>query len=103
MIEMANKQKVIDFINKMIEDEEIQTTENVLEAIFYSEQTGYIFGDFDCGIRGLDHNVLISKDDGIEWQDVVAAGIIIVPETKTYISKIDHEDLEEVGYKRVFN
>ena len=89
----------LDFLGEMIEDQEVNLTENVFEAIYYTEKYGFISGDFDLGLRGTDHYVLI--DDRFSWLDVMNAGTLIVPESQTYISNENIDFLDEIGYEKM--
>lgn len=61
---------------------ECETTTDPEQAIFQLIDGTLIFGDFDCGVRGLDHNVLASAF-GKDIRALQAEfGIIrLVPET----------------------
>ncbi|WP_336682874.1 hypothetical protein [Enterococcus casseliflavus] len=96
---MTNKQAYLNFLGEMIADEEINLTDNAKEAIFYTEEYGLISGDFDLGLRGTDHEVL--KDDSFTWLDIMNAGTLIVPESKTYISNTNIEFLDLIGYEKM--
>lgn len=77
----------------------LQLTNELTEAIYYHENIGYIWGEFDCGMRGLDHNTLLYDD--ITYIDLMNEGILIVPETETYVSDEPHTPLDLIGYERL--
>lgn len=80
-----------DIIKQAIQDKELETTNEPNLAIYLIDGI-YISGEFDCGSRGIDHNILLS--DGITWKDLLTSGVIIVPETSTYISDTIIDELE---------
>ena len=64
--------------------EDAATTEDINEAIFIMKDGTLIDGEFDCGIRGNDHNELLSYFDGMTWEELHQQLNIVrlVPETK---------------------
>jgi len=65
-----------------IESGDLETTSNINEAIAILPNGTLISGEFDCGIRGLDHNGLL--DAGDDWDDLHNCNIIrLVPESGT--------------------
>jgi len=65
-----------------IESGDLETTSNINEAIAILSDGTLISGEFDCGIRGLDHNGLL--DAGENWDDLHNCNIIrLVPESGT--------------------
>lgn len=74
------------------------TTENIHEAIYIIGGI-YIDGEFDYGLRGLDHNALIH--DGYGWVELLSYGTVIIPETLSYISDTPCNDLDELSYSRL--
>lgn len=85
-----------EYVKRLIEDNEI--TKNIYEAIYMINDI-MISGEFDYGCRGVDHNTLLYND--MTWDDVLNWGIVIVPETQTYISDASVMDLDEIGYERL--
>lgn len=75
-----------------------EVTTNIEEAIYIIDNI-YINGEFDYGIRGLDHNALLGE--GYTWLDLLSHGTVIVPENSTYISDNIVEELEVIGYTRL--
>lgn len=98
IIELTEKQKYINLLKMAIEEGEISATQNLNEAIYLIDDIK-ISGDFDYGVRGLDHNVLLLDDQN--WVDILQWGTIIVPETSSYISDKSISELEEIGYHAV--
>ena len=82
--------------NEILEHCEI--TEDITQAIYIIDGV-YIDGDFYQGIRGVDHNILIN--DGYGWEEVLSYGVVIVPETQTYISDYNVSELDEIGFTRL--
>ena len=65
-----------------IESGDLEITDNINEAIAVLPDGTLISGEFDCGIRGLDHNGLL--DAGENWDDLHNCNIIrLVPESET--------------------
>ncbi|MEC5376780.1 hypothetical protein VWJ19_00090 [Staphylococcus hominis] len=79
----------------MFKDNDMTTTENIEEAIFILPNGQLISGEFDCGIRGLDHHVIEGLFDDLDrgndtfWNDIVERTNIIqyVPETEIALIK----------------
>lgn len=64
--------------------EDVVTTEDINQAIFIMKDGTLIDGEFDCGIRGNDHNELLSYFEGLDWEELHNQLNIVrlVPETK---------------------
>ena len=64
--------------------EDAVTTEDISQAIFIMKDGTLINGEFDCGIRGDDHNELLDYFDGMDWEELHQQLNIVrlVPETK---------------------
>lgn len=64
--------------------EDVATTEDISQAIFIMNDGTLINGEFDCGIRGNDHNELLSYFDDLNWEELHKQLNIVrlVPETK---------------------
>ena len=88
--------QIIHTLEKAIEDQEIFLTVNPNEAIYYHSEIGLISGDFDCGSRGLDHNVLKGITNAT-WEQLIMQGTVLVPESNAYISDY------EIGLFNSFN
>lgn len=79
----------------MFKDNDMTTTKNIEEAIFILPNGQLISGEFDCGIRGLDHHVIevlfddLDRDNDTFWNDIVERTNIIqyVPETEIALIK----------------
>lgn len=86
---------------------ELQELLNDDETMAYGEENEVIYkidditvyGGFDSGIRGVDHNVLISDD--VSWEELIEWGTVVVPETQTYISDEIINEFEELGYNNL--
>lgn len=75
-----------------------ETTEDITQAIYIIDDV-LVDGEFDYGCRGLDHNALLG--DGYGWDEILMYGVVIVPETQTYISDTSVMDLDLIGYERL--
>lgn len=97
---MANKQRD-DYITELksyINDGEINVTDNLNDTIYIIDDLK-ISGDFMDGVRGVDHNVLLTEN--AEWKDILQWGTVIVPESKTYISDKPIQTLDDLGLDKV--
>lgn len=63
-------------------DFEIVATEDISEAIYLFENGAMISGEYDCGIRGTDHNGLKSEFPELSWLEMLEqlGVIMLVPE-----------------------
>lgn len=87
------KTKIIEHI-----EDNLSYTDNIHEAFYYINGK-YVSGEFDCGSRGLDHNALIGS--GYDFMDLLMNGVVIVPETNSYISDEIIKQLDQIGYDRL--
>ena len=73
--------------------EDAATTEDIDQAIFIMKDGTLIDGEFDCGIRGDDHNELLDYFDGMTWEELHQQLKIVrlVPETKFALIGKDQE------------
>lgn len=97
---MANKQRD-DYITELksyINAGELNVTDNLNDTIYIIDDLK-ISGDFMDGVRGVDHNVLLTEN--AEWKDILQWGTVIVPETKTYISDKSIQTLDDLGLDKV--
>lgn len=92
-----NKEEFKKELIEMLEEDETQKTENLNECLYMIDDI--LVGGFENGIRGLDHNVLLF--DNVEWEDILTWGTVIVPESQTYISDNEIEELENLGYTKL--
>ena len=88
------KAKLIDMVKDMPELLSGYDTE-----IIYTIDGLNIYGAFEYGARGIDHNILLCK--GVTWNDVLEYGCVAVPETATYISEYPVDMFEALGYERL--
>lgn len=91
--------KIINYLNDLLTDGSITLTSDPEESIYYHEAIGFIWGEFDCGIRGLDHNGLVSEE--ITITDLMDNGVLVVPENKTYISNEKLSIFEDISFDRL--
>lgn len=97
---MANKQRD-DYITELksyINAGELNVTDNLNDTIYIIDDLK-ISGDFMDGVRGVDHNVLLTEN--AEWKDILQWGTVIVPESKTYISDKPIQTLDDLGLDKV--
>lgn len=93
-----NKQAYIDELKTYLKDGEFSETDDLNETIYIIDNLK-ISGDFDMGVRGLDHNSLIF--DNQKWEDILTWGTVVVPETQSYISDKPIQELETHGFHSV--
>ena len=67
--------------------------------IIYQIDDINVYGAFDYGDRTVDHNILLS--DGVEWNDILEYGCLVVPETAAYISEYPVKMFDNLGYERL--
>lgn len=91
--------KIINYLNELLADGSLTLTSDPEESIYYHEAIGFIWGEFDCGIRGLDHNGLVSED--INITDLMENGVLVVPEQQTYISNEKLSIFEDISFERL--
>ena len=91
--------KIINYLNDLLSDGSLTLTSDPEESIYYHEAIGFIWGEFDCGIRGLDHNAIVSED--ISITDLMENGILVVPENMIYISNQQNQIFEWIGFDRL--
>lgn len=89
------KQEYIKTLKLAIKEGELTEAQDLEETIYVIDDL-IISGDFDLGVRGLDHNCLIFE--GMTWADVLQFGKVVIPETETYISDEAVDELETIGY-----
>ena len=74
----------MDYINELIANNELQLTTNMNEAITILPSGSMISGEFDCGVRGVEHNQLLGYNDN--HQKLLDLGItIIIPESNKMV------------------
>ena len=88
----------IDELKTYLKDGEFSETDDLNETIYIIDNLK-ISGDFDMGVRGLDHNSLIF--DNQKWEDILTWGTVVVPETQSYISDKPIQELETNGFHSV--
>ena len=93
-----NKQAYIDELKTYLKDGEFSETDDLNETIYIIDNLK-ISGDFDMGVRGLDHNSLIF--DNQKWEDILTWGTVVVPETQSFISDKPIQELETHGFHSV--
>lgn len=93
-----NKSQFKAKLQELVEELPYLAEGDVTESIYHIDDL-IIYGDFQDGYRGVDHNVL--KFDDITWEQILTYGVLIVPEYKHYISDTVIQLFDELGYKRV--
>ena len=69
------------------------------EEIIYQIDGINVYGAFDYGSRGVDHNILLFN--GVTWHDILEWGCVVVPETAAYISDDPVSMFDKLGYERL--
>ena len=82
-------------IELLKENEDLKNGNSLYEAIYIIDNI-VIYGGFEYGSRGYDHNILLFN--GVSWDDVISWGILIVPETQYYFSDDKINKLSKLGY-----
>lgn len=91
--------QIVTSLQEGLQEGSYQLTDDPTQAIYYHDEIGLIFGDFDCGLRGLDHNTLITGD--LQFTDLMDYGVLLVPESNVYISNENIEMFENEGIERL--
>lgn len=92
MNKMEYKKELIELLK---ENEELKNGNTLNEAIYIIDDI-IVYGGFEYGYRGYDHNILLFKN--ISWDDIIRWGVLIVPETKYYFSNDKINKLSKLGY-----
>lgn len=99
-----NKNEYKSYLKKKISEDDELAFSNRYKAIYVIDDL-WVGGGFNEGIRSVDHWVLLDhelKSLGITWEDVLNWGIILVPETKIYISDQVNSFIEKMmQYQRL--
>ena len=82
-------------IELLKENEDLKDGNSLNEAIYIIDNI-VIYGGFEYGSRGYDHNILLFN--GVSWDDIVSWGVLIVPETQYYFSDAKINKLSKLGY-----
>lgn len=72
---------------------------NSLSEAIYMIDDIIVYGCFVGGQRSVDHEEI--KVDEVTWEDILNWGTIVVPETTSYISDVEVDELEEIGFDRL--
>lgn len=96
-----NRNEYIAELKELIIDEGTLAQGSSDYEIIYQIDGLNIYGGFEYGSRGTDHNILLYESDGIGWDEVLTYGTVVVPETETYISEYEIEQFEALGYERL--
>lgn len=98
VVEMSDREQFKLEVKELIEeDEDLKFGES--NEIIYKIDDINVYGGFEMGNRGADHNILVS--DNASWENIIEWGTVVVPETSTYISNEPIEEFEELGYKNL--
>ena len=76
------KQEIIKQAKEFLDD--VETTDNIDDAIFIMNDGTLVSGEFDCGTRGVDHNELKSYfNNDPSWEEIhkVLHIVRLVPES----------------------
>ena len=93
-----NKEQYKELLIDMLKDTP-ELLSGYSEEIIYKIDNLNVYGAFEYGSRGVDHNILLVN--GIEWADILEYGCVVVPETATYISENPVEMFDALGYERL--
>lgn len=91
------KQEYKDLIIEMLNDD-LDISQGNQNEIIYIIDGVIVYGGFQDGIRGIDHNIL--KFDNVTWEEIFEYGILVVPEERVYYSEKSDLYLDMLGYKR---
>lgn len=95
---MTRDEYLIRLEEMLMDDEWIRNGSSDFEIIYMIDDL-VVYGGYEEGIRGIDHNILIF--DNVDISDVIRWGIIVTPETKSYISDSPVERLDAIQYTRM--
>jgi len=96
----AYKKELLD----LLEEDETARFGNPEEAIYEIDGI-VIYGGFtevssnEFG-RTIDHNNLMYEGE-VTWEQIIDWGIVIIPETKTYISDQEIEKYKKLGFSNI--
>lgn len=93
-----NREKFKTKLRELLRDDESLSTGYDGEVIYKIDEIK-IYGGFDLGLRGVDHNILLDRE--VTWDDIMAWGTVVVPESQTYISDSDVPEFEAMAYQRL--
>lgn len=97
---MINKEMYKDLlIEMMLEMPELCA--GYEQEIIYKIDDLNVYGGFEYGSRGVDHNILLFENEGIGWDEILQFGTVVVPETSSYISDDLVDQFESLGYDRL--
>jgi len=87
-----------DEVRSILNDDETMAVGEP-EEIIYKIDDLKVYGGFEMGVRGVDHNILI--DNETSWEDIIEYGTVVVPENKTYISNKSIKEFKDLGYSNL--
>lgn len=85
-------------LQELLEEDESMATGQPAEVI-YSIDDLTIYGGFYSGIRSVDHRSLIF--DYMSWENLIEWGVVVIPETNTYISDESVEKYQSLGFTNI--
>lgn len=85
-----------ELLESIKQDEFLERTTNFYEAI-YIIGNYMVSGNFDYGLRTVDHSELLYGD--CTWEELIHYGTILVPETMTAIGQKHKNTCKKYGYK----
>lgn len=98
IIKMSKRDKFKQELLELREDDEALAYGEEHEIIYLIDDI-VIYGGFEGGMRGIDHNILLSND--VSWEDILQWGTVVVPETESYIGDSKVSRFEKIGYERL--
>lgn len=93
-----NKETYINELTELMQDYTELNGHNVYEIIYIIDGIK-VYGGFDYGTRGIDHNILMFN--GVTWGDILNWGVVVVPETQCYISNKRVLELDYIDYTQL--
>lgn len=95
---MLNKEEYLKHLKEMVDEDEGLKQGNYNEILYRIDGMN-VYGDYQMGRRGVDHNILLF--DGVDRTDLFKWGTMVVPEGLAYISNTSIKYFEDLGYKRM--
>lgn len=93
------EEEYVEYLREAMEEDSEMAYGNGLEEAIYMIDDLIIYGGFYGGVRSIDHQAL--KHDDVSWEQIIEWGVLIVPETQSYISEVKIDELDDLGYERL--
>ena len=95
---MVSREEYIKDLQELLVDDPSMAKGRAEEVIYQIDDLT-IYGGFEMGVRGTDHNSLLFE--GVGWENIMNWGTVVVPETKSYISDHIVDQFENLGFKNL--